>query len=418
MKILIINTSDINGGAARAAYRLHQSLLLENVDSNMLVQSKTSDDFTVLTNGGKIRKYVNKFGFFLDSLPVKFYKNRTKTFFSPSFLAFSNIVDRINKINPDIVHLHWICGGMIKIEELIKIKAPIVWSLHDMWAFTGGCHYDEDCGGFYKACGSCKVLGSTKENDLSKKVYNRKKKVLSQINNMTIVGLSKWLRNCSKNSTLLKDKKHVNLPNPIDTNIFKPFGKEKSREMWNFPKNKKLLLFGAMSKTSDPRKGFKELKYSLCKLDDKNIELIIFGAKKPKDFEDFGFKTHYLGKISDDMNLASLYSAVDVLIVPSLQENLSNQIMESLSCGTPVVGFNIGGNNDMIIHRENGFLAEPFDTNELTRGIVWVIENTNYAKLCKNAREKVLENFDYKIVGKKYIELYGEILNEKQNRNK
>ncbi len=411
MKILIVNTSDIEGGAARAAYRLHRAFLAQNVDSQMLVQNKSSDDFTVISEDKKLRKYFNKLRPTIESIPVRFYKNRTKTLFSPSWFGFSNIIDKINEINPDIVHLHWICQGMIKIEDIARIKAPIVWSLHDMWAFTGGCHYDEKCLGYEKECGDCKVLGSDTSNDLSRKVFLRKEKVFSKKKDITIVGLSRWLNDASKSSTLLKDKRHVNLPNPIDTTLFKPFDKEKSRELWNLPKDKKLVLFGAMGATSDPRKGFSELSQAMQKLDkNANIEFVVFGSSRPQNAPDFGFKTHYLGSLADDVSLVTLYSAVDVMIVPSLQENLSNAIMESLSCGTPVVGFSIGGNSDMLEHKKNAYLAKPFDVDDLKDGIEWIINNQEYDKLCKNAREKVLKEFDSAVVAKKYVALYEEIL--------
>ena len=409
MKVLIVNTSDIQGGAARAAYRLHKALLAQGVDSQMLVQNKVSDDFTVLPLATtKIQKGFSKMRPTLDTLPVKLYKN--KTLFSPSWLGFSSVVDKINEINPDIVHLHWINGGMIKIEELARIKAPIVWSLHDMWAFTGGCHYDENCTAYENNCGNCKVIGSEKAKDLSKKIFDRKQKIFSQIENMTIVGLSRWLHECAKSSTLLKNEKHINLPNPIDTNIFKPFDKEKARELWSLPKDKKLVLFGAMGTTSDPRKGFDELSDAMLKIENKNIEFVVFGSSEPQDSQNFGFKTHYLGSLADDVSLVALYSAVDVMIVPSVQENLSNAIMESLACSTPVVSFDIGGNSDMIVHKENGYLAKPFDTNDLADGIEWILNNENYDELCQNAREKVLREFDSVVVAKKYIELYKEIL--------
>lgn len=412
MKILIVNTYDTKGGAARAANRLHKSLITQNVDSQMLVQSKSSDDFTVITTSStKAQKNLNKLRPFLDHIPVKFYKERTKTLFSPAWLGFSNIVDLINEIDPDIVHLNWINEGMIRIEDLERIKAPIVWSLHDMWAFTGGCHYDEGCGGYEKECGNCKVLGSNKHNDLSRKIFNRKQKTFSQIEDMTIVGLSKWLYTCAQRSSLLKNKRHVNLPNPIDTNRFKPFNKVKARELWNLPQDKKLILFGAIGVISDPRKGFVELSNALNKLEDKDIEFVIFGSSKPKEPQNFGFKTHYMGHLHDDLSLVTLYSAVDVMIVPSLQENLSNGIMESLSCATPVVVFDVGGNGDMIDHKINGYLARPFDALDLTNGIKWILNNKTYEKLCINAREKVLKEFESKLVAEKYIELYKEILN-------
>jgi len=410
MKILIVNTSDLEGGAARASYRLHKSLLAIHVDSKMLVQNKSSDDFTVIAETSKLRKGFNKLRPTIDSLPIGFFKERTKTLFSPSWFGFSNIVDQINEMNPDIVHLHWICGGMMTIEDIARIKAPIVWSLHDMWAFTGGCHYDEECQGYEKECGNCKVLGSDKENDLSKKIFKRKQKAFTQKKDITIVGISNWLNECSKNSTLLKDKNHINLPNPLDTNIFKPFDKEKARELWGLPKDKKLVLFGAMGATSDPRKGFYELMESLEKIEDSNVELVIFGSERCEDTKDLGFNVYYLGQLYDDVSLVTLYNSVDVMIVPSLQENLSNAIMESLACGVPVVGFDIGGNADMIDHERNGYLAKPFSTIDLAFGIEWVLNNYNYKILCQNARNKVLNNFDSVVLAEKYIELYKSIL--------
>jgi glycosyltransferase involved in cell wall biosynthesis len=301
---------------------------------------------------------------------------------------------------------------MMRIEDIARIKAPIVWSLHDMWAFTGGCHYDEECSGYEKECGNCKVLGSDKENDLSKKVFLRKQKAFESKKDMTIVGLSQWLNNCSKNSSLLKNKKHINLPNPIDSTLYKPFDKEKARELWNLPQDKKLVLFGAMGATSDPRKGFKELSDAMNNMKKTdNIEFVVFGSSKPQNAPDFGFKTHYLGNLADDVSLVTLYSAVDVMIVPSLQENLSNAIMESLACGTPVIGFDIGGNADMIEHQQTGYLVKPFDTDDLANGIEWILNAPNYDDLCNKAREKVIREFDSVIVAKKYVELYEEILN-------
>lgn len=410
MKILIVNTTDIEGGAARAAYRLHESFLALKIESQMLVQSKSSDNFTVRSEDRKITKYFNKLRPILDSFHVSFYKNKTKTLFSPAALGFSNIVDKINEINPDIVHLHWICGGMMKVEDIARIKAPIIWSLHDMWAFTGGCHYDEECKGYKKECGNCKVLGSNQKNDISKKIFNRKQKVFSQKKDITIVGLSRWLNDASKSSILLKDKNHINLPNPIDTTIFKPFNKQKARELWNLPQDKKLVLFGAMGATSDPRKGFKELREALHKITSNDIVLVVFGSSVPNEPQDLGFNAYYLGYLYDDISLVTLYSAVDVMVVPSLQENLSNVIMESLSCATPVVAFDIGGNSDMIDHKQNGYLSKPYDTTDLAQGIEWILYFSDYETFCQSARAKVLREFDSLIVAKKYVETYKEIL--------
>ena len=410
MKILIVNTLDIQGGAARAAYRLHKSLLASGVDSQMLVQGKSSDDYTVIGGNTKVQKAMAKLRPTIDSLPVRRYKNRTKTLFSPSKFGFSGIVDKINEINPDIVHLHWIAGGMMRVEDITRIKAPIVWSLHDMWAFTGGCHYDEECEGYKKSCGKCKVLASDKQNDLSTKIFKRKQKAFASKKDMTIVGLSNWLNECSKSSTLLKDKKHINLPNPIDTNNFKPFDKDKARELWNLPKDKKLVLFGALGATSDPRKGFKELSDAMAKLTSQDIEFVVFGSSQPQNAPDFGFKTHYLGSLADDVSLVTLYSAVDVMVVPSLQEAFGQTASESMACGTPVVAFGATGLLDIVEHQKTGYLVKPFESEDLACGIEWTLNALNYDELCQNARDKVVREFDAVTVAKKYIELYDEVL--------
>jgi len=163
---------------------------------------------------------------------------------------------------------------------------------------------------------------------------------------------------------------------------------------------------------SDVNKGFKELSKALRRLTSKDIEFVVFGSSQPQNAPDFGFKTHYLGHLHDDISLVTLYNAVDVMVVPSLQENLSNAIMESLSCGTPVVAFDIGGNPDMIEHQKNGYLARPYDSEDLAYGIDWVLNYENYDELCGNAREKVLKEFDSKVVAKKYIELYKQVISD------
>ncbi len=408
MKIIIVNFSDIQGGAARAAFRLHKSLINENIDSKMFVSLKKSDEFNVIAPQTNLQKVLVKLKGILNLFPLN--KLKHATLFSASFSPSFGLVNAINALKPDIVHLHWVNAGMFRIEELNKIKAPIVWSLHDMWAFTGGCHYSSDCLGYMKSCGSCPILNSSVENDISRKLLKRKEKTFSKLSNITIIGLSKWLAVCAKQSTLFKDKRVVNLPNPIDTDVFKPFDKDKARELWKLPKDKKLVLFGSMSATSDVRKGFIELSSAIKELDNDNVELLVFGSSKPKNPYKFGVKTHYLGQLNDDTSLVTLYNVADVMVVPSLQENLSNVIMESLACGTPVVAFNIGGNSDMIDHQKNGYLAKPYLATDLANGINWVINNNTANEVSQKAREKGIENFSNAVVAKKYIQLYTEIL--------
>ena len=409
MKILIVNFSDIDGGAARAAHRLHKALLTENIDSKMLVEIKKTNDFTILGPENIFDKIIVKFKGIRNKVPLFWYKK--PSVFSPSSHTSSNLIKKINSINPDIVHLHWINAGMLSVKDISKIKAPIIWSLHDNWAFTGGCHIMESCKKYIDNCGKCPKLNSNSENDLSRKLWKKKKRSYNKINNLTIIGLSNWINESSKKSSLLKNRPHINLPNLINTKIFKPINKSEARNLLNLPLDKKLILFGAYNSLCDTNKGFLELTSSLKEIES-NVELVIFGSNQANEPYNFGFKAHYLWHLHDDISLVTLYNAADVTVVPSLQENLSNTIMESLSCGTPVVGFNIGGNSDLIEHKANGYLAEPFSAKDLAKGIEWVIAKENTMFLSDNARQKVIADFDSKIVAKEYIKLYKKILKQ------
>jgi len=232
------------------------------------------------------------------------------------------------------------------------------------------------------------------------------------LENLTVVGLSQWMADRAKESKLFTEHKVLCLPNTIDTNLFKPVEKKLARDILGLPQEKKLIAFGAMDALSDVNKGYNELFEAIAKLKLDDIELVVFGSSKPKDAVALKYRIHYLGHFHDDVTLKLLYSTVDVMIVPSLQENLSNVIMESLSCGTPVVAFNIGGNSDMIDHKINGYLAKPLDTDDLAQGIEWVLTSDSYNTLSDNAREKVLMYFDSKVVAKKYMQLYKNIKKE------
>ena len=411
MKILHLNTSDITGGAARAAYRLHQALLDQGLESQMLVQSKASDDRTVIGPHSKIGKGMGKVRPTFDQLPNRMYPHKKQTLFHAAWLPFSRVIRKIQEIDPDIVHVHWIAGGYLRIEDLARIQKPIVWSLHDMWAFTGGCHYDEGCSRYQEHCGACPVLGSAKSKDLSRWVFRRKHKHFSKVPNLTINGLSSWLADCAASSTLFQDVKVVNLPNPIDTQVYAPLPKAQAKQILGLAADKKHVLFGAMNATGDERKGFIELVQALGFVNDNDIELAVFGSSEPENGTSFPFQTRYLGMLQDDISLRVLYSAADVVVIPSKQENLSNAIMEALACGTPVVGFDISGNRDMIDHQQNGYLAQPFDPKDLAAGIEFCLNNSKTSNMCEKARKKVENHFESQLVAARYISLYNSILN-------
>lgn len=413
MNILHVNTSDISGGAARAAYRIHKGLQGIGIDSKMLVQTKLSDNKTVMAPGNNLKKGFALLRPTLDSAFKNLFSGGSKTIFSSACLPFSGIPSQIRSISPDIVHLHWICGGMLRIEELKRINKPIIWTLHDMWAFTGGCHYNAGCERFQQVCGNCLQLNRSSKNDLSRSILRRKKKAWDGLD-ITIVTPSNWLAKCAKESSLFGRHRVEVIHNGLDLNLFKPISKTTAREIWDLPINKKLILFGAMRATSDHKKGFdllyKGIKQLIAKWSGK-AELIVFGASEPENPPDFGLPVHYLGLLHDDVSLALLYAVADVMVVPSRQDNLPNTVVESLACGTPVVAFDIGGMPDMIDHQINGYFAKPFDTSDLAAGIDWVLSDENrYKELCINAREKAVACFDIKKVAMHYADLYESIV--------
>jgi glycosyltransferase involved in cell wall biosynthesis len=413
IKPLLISTNDINGGAARAAYRLHRGLQNIGVDSKMLVQNKQSDDYTVIASASKLSKGIGKLKPTLDILPLQLYPQRDeKLVFSLQWLP-DQLTGKVAKISPDVINLHWINGGCLKIETITQFKKPMVCTLHDMWAFTGGCHYNGDCMNYTNACGACPQLHSNKEKDLSRWIWQRKAKAWHNLN-LTIVTPSHWLAKCAASSSLLKDVRIEVIPNGIDTEQYKPIQKPVARAILGLPEDKQLILFGAMSATSDPRKGFNLLQSALQNLSQsacaERVELVVFGASESKNSPELGFKSHYLGRLHDDISLSLVYAAADVFIAPSVQDNLPNTVMESLACGTPCVAFDIGGMCDMIEHQQNGYLAKPFNIEELARGIAWVLEDEErLRKLGVNAREKVEQNFTLEIQARKYLSVYKDI---------
>lgn len=410
MKVIIVNTHDSRGGAARAAYRLHRALQTTGVESQMFVQIKACDDYTVSGPGTVLGRAGAAVRPRLDSLPVMLYKKRRDTLFSSSWIPSLNLVRKINASDADIVHLQWINAGMFRLEDLARIKKPIVWTLHDMWAFTGGCHIDGGCGKYINICGSCPMLGSLNTNDLSTLIFKRKARTFHRLKNMTIVSVSRWLADIAKKSSLLRDKCIVNLPNPINTNDYKPLQKEIARDIVGLASGRKLVLFGAMNSTNNPNKGFSKLIEALLKIKSNEIELVIFGASKPQNELNLGFPVHYLGWLYDDLSLRIIYSAADVTVVPSLQEAFGQTASESMACGTPVVAFGTSGLLDIVEHKKNGYLAKPFDSDDLAIGIDWTLSHPDRNLLSQNARQKVLDHFEAGKIAHQYIDLYEKIL--------
>jgi len=415
MRVLHLSTSDTNGGAARAAYRLHTGLRSNGVDSQMLVQNKCSDEEHVYGPEGVVGKIKSKIRPRIDKLPLKRHPDRDSEIFSPAWTP-ERRAKQIAKYDPDIVHLHWISGGFMRPETIAQIDAPVVWTLHDMWAMTGGCHYSGDCNRYRDRCGSCPKLGSSMEADLSRLTWIRKKRAWEDVD-LTIVTPSRWLAQCAHSSTLLGHFPIEVIPYGIDLDVYKPVSRTEARRILNLPPEPSLILFGAMNPTQNQRKGFDLLLEALNDLEMRESplepELVVFGNSSTSQELTSAFRAHYLGQFSDDEALALLYSAADVFVAPSRRDNLPLSVQESLACGTPVVAFDIGGMPDMISHRSNGYLADPYDSEDLATGIAWCLREDRREELSEAARTTACDKFSLERNAEAYVDLYRRIANRK-----
>lgn len=405
MKVIQLNHSDSNGGAARAAYRIHHALRQARVDSRMCVDSSTSGDWTVEGPSTKLHKGLAKFRSILGSSLFKpVFKTANPALHSPAILP-SGRVHVLNDSDADILHLHWVQGEMLSIAEIGRLHKPVVWTLHDMWAFCGAEHYTEE---FRWREGYLKGNRPSYESgfDLNRWTWGRKRKHWQRP--MHIVTPSHWLAGCVRESALMRDWPVSVVPNPIDTERWKPLEQAVARELLSLPKDVPLLLFGAMGGSQDPRKGFDLLQTAMKHLHSEisELQLLVFGQLSPKEPPDLGFPIHFTGHLHDDLSLRALYSAADIFVLPSRQDNLPNTGVESLACGTPVVAFHTCGLPDIVTHQETGYLAKAFDAVDLASGIAWVLAHASTGRLREQARAQAVARFAYPIVAEEYIKVY------------
>ena len=418
MKVVHVSNSDLNGGAAIAALRINNALRKIDVDSQMLVQKKLSLENSVKElSTGLTGTLSYGFRFLYDELSMRALTIKNRGRFTFPYFGTDISTNEMIK-NADIINLHWINGGFLSLksfEKLKKINKPLVWTLHDMWAFTGGCHYNLGCEKYREFCNHCPSLKFHGSKDISSKIFLRKSTIFNNLN-ITFVACSNWLRKTASSSRILKDKNIINIPNPIDLKVFRPHKKAEARKILGLSVDKYLLLVGAMN-LSDERKGFKYLLSALNYLFSKNqilrdkIELLTFGKIDKMIESNVPFKINKLGIISTSDKLVQIYNASDLYIAPSIQDNLPNTVLESIACGTPVVAFNIGGMSDLITSGENGYLVEPESYKQIAGKIEYLINNNEKLKLLsKRCREISEKKFEQSIVARQYKKLYAELI--------
>jgi glycosyltransferase involved in cell wall biosynthesis len=415
MKILHLGTSDIDGGAARASYRLHQGLLQKGIESRMFVRNKHVDSEFVIRY--KYPNGLKKIGYKIRKLQIENDFNKYRSTRPAGFEVFSD--DRSSLISglfdqlpfADIYNLHWISGFIDLPSFFNTIKKPVVWTLHDMFPFTGGCHYNSGCENYKTHCHHCPQLGSTKEKDLSFHIWERKHKAISEFKNRIIIRAdSNWLADEAKKSSLLNNLDIDTIHYGIETGEFIPGDKIACRRAFNIPDKDKVIVFGAPG-IDNPRKGFKQLNEALNLVRETypDVFLLSFGLGDIPVSN--GSNGLHLGHIGSNHLLSIIYNCADVFVIPSLQEAFGQTALEAMSCSVPVVGFNTGGIPDMIENGQTGYLAENGDIHDLANAITHILslDEISYMKMAKNCREKVLGGFTLAHQANKYLKIYSQL---------
>lgn len=415
MFVLHISTTDTEGGAARAAFRLNQALNNNkniNIKSSMLVLTKFSDDKNIISSFSKTEKFKSKlknlFGIEIQKLQIT-----NNNILHSSAIFSSSILKKINNSKADIIHLHWIQGEMLSIEDIGKIKKKVIWTFHDTWPFCGSEHYPnglEDnryIEGYLKKNRDPNHIGL----DLDKLAWDRKRKNWSRKH--IVVCPSRWMKSCVTKSKLMSKWPVYTIPHSLPLNIYKPIRKKVARDIFNLPQNKKLILFGALNATNDKRKGWKILQLALKKLSKNlsSIEAVVFGSSEPKKLPKLGMPVHYIGRLYDDQTLAMIYSAADVMVVPSFMESFGQTASEAQACGLPVVAFNSTGLKDIVSHKETGYLAKPYYWDDIYEGIKWVLINDKKINFLIQSRLRAKKLWSPEVITKKYFNLYRNLLN-------
>ena len=312
----------------------------------------------------------------------------------------------------DVIHLHWVNQGFLSLDNLDRILAsgkPVVVTLHDQWYFTGICHYSADCEKYKSQCEKCPMLKG-RSTDLAKRVFDRKL-AMYEGRNLTFVGCSRWMADLARQSRLTQGHTVTNIPNAIDIDVFKPMDKQVARVKHGLPTDKKLLLFGAQ-RITDKRKGFDFLVEACEHISmhhptlPGNLGVVVLGGDAESVKEALPLPVYTVNYLSNEAEIAELYNAVDLFVTPSLQDNLPNTIVEAMACGTPCVGFNVGGIPEMISHKQDGYVADYCDSIDFAQGISWCLKEDRHAALSTAARAAALATYSESAVAHRYLEVY------------
>ena len=417
MRVLIVNTSEKTGGAAVAANRLMDALNNNGVKAKMLVRDKITEDITVASLP---HSPLLQWRFLWERWCIFWHLHFSKHhLWEIDTASVGNDITKLREFQEaDVIHLSWINQGMLSlkmIRKIIKSGKPIVWTMHDLWPATGICHYARGCNRYCSSCGMCPLLphkGS--KNDLSAKIFRRKKAVYHD-GDIHFVACSKWLEKQAKRSALFMGQRITNVPNPIDTHVFCKQDQQEARLAVELPADKRLILF-VSQRVTDERKGMAYFVDAIARLVaahpemKDNTAVAILGGHSEEVASRLALPAYPLGYMSDERKIVQVYNAVDAFVLPSLEDNLPNTIMEAMACGVPCVGFRVGGIPEMIDHQRNGYVAAYRDVDDLMLGIHWVLDEADRQTLARECIYKVSHNYSQHAVALRYIEIYNEAM--------
>jgi glycosyltransferase involved in cell wall biosynthesis len=419
MKVLIVNTSERTGGAAVAASRLCEALIRHGVKAKMLVRDKQTDRLTVADLRWPL---LQRWRFLWERMAVFCHLHFSRNHLFELDIANTGAdITRLPEFQEaDIIHLHWINQGMLSlsgIKKILRTGKPVVWTMHDIWPATAICHLTLGCAAYRSRCSRCKYLPTNAVFDLSAKIWKGKQRMLSG-EHITFVACSRWLESEARSSALLRGQTVLSIPNAIDSRVFCPGDRLEARRAEGLPLEKRLLLF-VCQRVTNPNKGMSYLIDACRKVVAEQPErasqmgVVILGGHADEVADQLPFDSYPLGYVSDEQRMARLYRAADVFVLPSLSENLPNTIMEAMACGLPCVGFRVGGIPEEIDHRRNGYVAEYRSTDDLARGIDWVLNEADWQSLSDEAVRKVRHTYSEQQVALRYSEVYQQVLAQK-----
>lgn len=420
MRVLIVNTAERTGGAAIAANRLLQALNSNGVEARMLVRDRKTDAPDVVNIPQSWRLKAN----FLWERGVIWMANglSKQNLFQVDIANAGTDITRMEVFRwADVIHLHWVNQGFLSLKDLERIMAtgkPVVMTMHDQWYFTGICHYSASCDKYQSQCCNCPIIKGI-GMDMAQRVFDRKRAIYKG-RNLTFVGCSRWMADLARQGVLTQGHTVTNVPNAINTDVFKPLDKTLARKKYGLPMDQRLLLFGAQ-RITDKRKGFRYLAEA-CEhismhhptLPD-HLGVVVLGGDAESVKSALPLPVYTINYLSNEAEIAELYNAVDLFVTPSLQDNLPNTIVEAMSCGTPCVGFNVGGIPEMISHQQDGYVADYCDSIDFAQGITWCLNDNRYASLSQQARSSALANYSEPIAAQRYQAVYQSAI-QKTNR--